>query len=92
MLLHYLFLSSFCWMLCEGIMLYLLLVVVFSAMSKKWWLFLLIGYREFVYSDMMYHRHYPPSYFVVTPLPIVVVSVSSRHSYYGVRNDEGHLQ
>ena len=44
--LHYLFLSSFCWMLCEGIMLYLLLVVVFSKLSKNIWFFLLIGYGE----------------------------------------------
>lgn len=44
--LHYLFLSSFCWMLCEGIMLYLLLVVVFSKLSKNVWFFLLIGYGE----------------------------------------------
>jgi len=44
--LHYLFLSVFCWMLCEGIMLYLMLVVVFSKLSKKWWLFLLLGYGE----------------------------------------------
>ena len=44
--LHYLFLSSFCWMLCEGIMLYLLLVVVFSKLSKNIWFFLAIGYGE----------------------------------------------
>lgn len=43
-ILHYLFLSSFCWMLCEGIMLYLLLVVVFSKLSKNVWFFLLVGY------------------------------------------------
>ena len=47
-ILHYLFLSVFCWMLCEGIMLYLMLVLVFSKLSKKWWLFLLIGYGEIV--------------------------------------------
>lgn len=42
--LHYLFLAAFCWMLCEGILLYLLLVVVFSTLSRRWWFFLLIGY------------------------------------------------
>ena len=47
-LLHYLFLSVFCWMLCEGIMLYLMLVLVFSKISKKWWIFLIIGYGEFL--------------------------------------------
>ncbi len=44
--LHYFFLASFCWMLCEGIMLYLMLVVVFSKLSEKWWFFLLVGYGE----------------------------------------------
>ena len=46
-LLHYFFLSAFCWMLCEGVMLYLLLVVVFSQLTRKWWFFLLLGYGEF---------------------------------------------
>ena len=47
-LLHYLFLAVFCWMLCEGVMLYLMLVVVFSRLSKKWWFFLLLGWRKCV--------------------------------------------
>ena len=45
-LLQYLFLSAFCWMMCEGIMLYLMLIVVFSKLSNKWWFFLLLGYGE----------------------------------------------
>lgn len=45
-LLHYLFLCAFCWMLCEGVLLYLLLRVVFSEMAKTWWPFLLIGYGK----------------------------------------------
>ena len=28
----------------------------------------------------------------VSPIPIVVITVSSRHDYYGVRNSEGVLQ
>ena len=28
-------------------MIYLMLVVVFSELSKKWWLFMFIGYGEF---------------------------------------------
>lgn len=43
-LLHYFFLASFCWMLCEGVMLYLMLVVVFSSFAKRWYLFLLLGW------------------------------------------------
>ncbi len=45
-LLHYLFLAVFCWMLCEGVMLYLMLVAVFSSVTKKLWFFLLLGYCE----------------------------------------------
>ena len=45
-LLHYFFLASFCWMLCEGVMLYLMLVVVFSTMAKRWWFFLLLGWSK----------------------------------------------
>jgi len=43
---QYFFLASFCWMLCEGIMLYLMLVLVFSGLSKKWWFFLILGWSE----------------------------------------------
>ena len=43
-LLHYLFLAAFCWMLCEGVMIFLMLVRVFSTLSKRWWFFLLLGY------------------------------------------------
>jgi hypothetical protein len=43
-LLHYLFLAVFTWMLCEGIMLYLMLVKVFSSLPKKLWFFLILGY------------------------------------------------
>ena len=48
-LLHYFFLASFCWMLCEGVMLYLMMVVVFSKLSKKWWFYLLLGWGECSY-------------------------------------------
>jgi latrophilin 2 len=43
-LLHYLFLSVFCWMLSEGVMLYLMLWVVFSRLSTKWWFFFMLGW------------------------------------------------
>ena len=43
-LIQYFFLCAFCWMMCEGVMLYLMLVAVFSTLSKKWWLYLLIGW------------------------------------------------
>lgn len=47
-LLQYFFLSSFCWMLCEGVMLYLMLVKVFSAMAKRWYFFLILGWGKWI--------------------------------------------
>ena len=43
-LLHYFFLSAFCWMLCEAIMMYLLVIVVFSDWATRWYLYMLIGW------------------------------------------------
>ena len=45
-LLHYLFTAVFCWMLCEGIMLYLMLVVDSRTLAKKWWSFLILGWGK----------------------------------------------
>ena len=56
-LLHYLFLAVFCWMLCEGIMLFLMLVIVFSTLAKRRWFFLLIGWGERNFSTCaLYHK------------------------------------
>lgn len=46
-LLQYLFTAVFFWMLCEGIMIYLMLVIVFSDVAKKWWIFFIIGWGRF---------------------------------------------
>ena len=45
-LLQYLFLCVFCWMLSEGIMLYLLVVKVFGNLAKRWYLLLLLGWGK----------------------------------------------
>ena len=46
-LLHYFLLAAFCWMLCEGVMMYVLLVRVFGAHEKKWLvLYLSLGWGE----------------------------------------------
>ena len=50
-LLHYFFLAAFCWMLCEGVMLHLMLVAVFSKLSRKWWFFLILGWGEWLVID-----------------------------------------
>ena len=48
-LLHYFFLSVFCWMLAEGIMLYFLLIRVFGSSVERWYLFLSIGWGKPTY-------------------------------------------
>ena len=79
-------------------MLYLLLRVVLSEMSKKWWPFMLIGYRKRII--VMHHvnnlscvivcfYNYCPC--IVTPLPIVAISVGIRYEYYGVKDSCGAL-
>ena len=46
-LLHYFFLSAFSWMLCEGVMMYMLLVKVFGVHDKKWRImYCLVGWGE----------------------------------------------
>ena len=47
-LLHYLFLCVFCWMLAEGILLYVLVVRAFSTQFKKWYYFLPLGWGNSV--------------------------------------------
>lgn len=65
-LIQYFFLVAFSWMLCEGIMLYLMLVRVFSTLKEKWWFFLLLGWGELLLVVHAYdywsllHR-YPPA-------------------------------
>ena len=47
-LLHYLFTAVFSWMLCEGILLYFLIVKVLSfKFTKKKWPYFILGWGEF---------------------------------------------
>ena len=71
-------------------MLYLLLCVVFSDMSKKWWPFLLIGYCKCTRMVYCWSLHVA-LFCIVTPLSIVTISVGIRHEYYGVRDSCGDL-
>ena len=64
-ILHYLFLCAFCWMLCEGIMLYLSLYVVFGDMSKKRWPFVLIGYCKLRFSTAIMDSNLGYNYIIV---------------------------
>ena len=72
-------------------MLYLLLIVVFSKMSKKWWPFLLIGYGETLPNRCVNKVSNNSLFFTVPPLPIVVITVGIRYQYYGVRDNCGDL-
>jgi hypothetical protein len=76
-------------MLCEGIMLYLMLVLVFSKVSKKWWIFLIIGYGEFLNDSLACCRMYN----VPAGLPLIplVVTLGARYDQYGVRDSNGQL-
>ena len=86
-LLHYLFTAVFCWMLCEGIMLYLMLVVVFSSLAKKWWFFMLMGWGELKFQTHSYNLH---SVFLCFPIGLptvpVVVGVAIMPGKYGTEN------
>jgi len=41
---QYFFLCSFCWMLSEGIVLYFLVVKVFSSLQKRWYILLFLSW------------------------------------------------
>ena len=58
-------------------MLYLMLVVVFSKLSKKWWFFLLLGYCECRTSHVCITSLTVIFLYTGTPLLFVVVGVAS---------------
>ena len=45
-LLQYLFISAFCWMLCEGVILYMMLVTVFGNKLNKKVFFFILGWGK----------------------------------------------
>ena len=49
-LLHYILLSAFCWMLCDGILIYILLFhVLYEGFFRKWIFFMIIGWGNISY-------------------------------------------
>ena len=63
-------------MMCEGIMLFLLLVVVFTSIGKRWYLFLIIGWGVYIVLILPY------AYNLLTIIsyigvPIIPVAISS---------------
>ena len=51
--LHYLFLSVFCWMLAEGVMLLLSVVDLWGTVTKRWYLLLPLGWGKIIIN--LYH-------------------------------------
>ena len=55
-LLHYFFLATFTWTLCEAVLIHILLVKVFGANERKWiYLYLALGWGEIW---MLQHYYY----------------------------------
>lgn len=86
--LHYLLLCVFCWMLAEGIMLYLLLVRVFGNAAQKWNFLLALGWGEFTAHliEFVAVRVILQSSYPGLPILIVAVSFGIRHDHYGNDN------
>ena len=82
-------------MMCEGVMLYLMLVVVFTRIIEKWWLFLLLGwgeimlYRIICYSVLLTLLQF--DFLPGIPVIFVVIGVGAVLDEYGVRDSEGKL-
>ena len=71
-------------------MLYLMLVLVFSKISRKWWIFLIIGYGGFLKNYLLWHVR---MYNVPAGLPLIplVVTLGARYDQYGVRDSNDQL-
>ena len=54
---QYLFLCVFCWMLSEAIMLYFLVVRVFTRVTRYWYLLLFLGWGESHFLKQFIHLH-----------------------------------
>ena len=55
-LLHYFFLATFTWTLCEAVLIYILLVKVFGANDRKWiYLYLALGWGKLLFVLQCYY-------------------------------------
>ena len=83
-LLQYLFTSAFCWMLCEGVMLYMMLVTVFGNKLNHYLFFLALGWGK----HRLYYNYNVSVYFLPTgpAIPIVAISVGIAHEQYGTEH------
>ena len=68
-LLQYLFTSAFCWMLCEGVMLYMMLITVFGNKLNRQWFYFILGWGELwsiqidhIIEESFLLIHHRPSY------------------------------
>ncbi len=72
-------------------MLYLMLVLVFSKISKKWWIFLIIGYGEFLKNSILVCCRMNNNVPAGLPLIPLIVTLGARYDQYGVRDSNGQL-
>jgi len=81
LLLHYLFLAAFSWMLCEGLLIFLLLYLVFyKGFFKEWKFFTCLGWgMKYISAFQMANCFFA----IGLPIPIVVISVAVSHEQYG---------
>lgn len=76
-------------MLCEGVMLYLLLVVVFSKLSRKWYQFFVLGWGQL--SSISLTESNVSISPAVTPLIPVVIGVTVRYDNYVTKDENGKI-
>ena len=81
-LLHYFFTVVFCWMLCEGIILYFLLIKVFNnGLGQRKLFYLALGWGK----NLVFHFIFIQCTYISLgiPIPIVAISAGIAHDQYG---------
>ena len=83
-LLQYFFISAFCWMLCEGVILYMMLVTVFGNKLNRRRFFFTLGWGEHKCTEEIVLCNYTIIFFTLGPaIPIVAISAGIVHRHYG---------
>jgi len=81
--------AAFSWMLCEGILMFIMIKLVFyNGFFKSKKFFSLVGWGKFQYVPNSFHCTQPDVILpcVGLPVPIVVVSAAVSHEQYGLNN------
>ena len=72
-------------MLCEGVILYLMVVKVFTQLPKKLWIFILLGYGKLLLRQRHVKSYMQFIYFTFLgiPLPFIIIGAAVRYNQYG---------